>query len=859
MLVNNIKSLLLKSNTFCTDALYSAAGYCVSLGNYEVGIEHLLLKLAEADSGDVSLLLSKLDINKSQFMKTLTATIEEFDKGNTAKPAFSPLLLDLFESAWVISSVELSEKKIRSAALLMALITKNSYSFGSSYRDFFKDLSLDKVLKLFWEIAPLSKESDPATKESSDDAGTGRSGDSFLDKYCNDFTKKAAEGKIDAVFGRDQEIRQIVDVLARRRKNNPICVGEPGVGKTAVVEGLALRIIEGDVPDVLKNVRLIELDIGLLEAGAGMKGEFEKRLKGVIDEVKSSEIPIILFIDEAHTLIGAGNSQGGSDAANLLKPALARGELRTVAATTWSEYKKYFEKDPALARRFQPIKLDEPDVPTATIILGGLKGYYEKSHGVDITSAAIRAAAELSDRYINGRFLPDKAIDLLDTACARVKISITSKPPLLEDRIREKQALERKIDAINRDREKDIPVDEEELNNAKSSLQDVEVKIKEVEEKWQQEKKIVEEILKPENDQATLEKNTEELKKLQESDSLISYRVDGELIAKVVSDWTGIPLGRMLKDQTETILNLENYLEEKVKGQDHAQKEIGEVIRAAKSGLKSPMQPMGVFLLAGPSGVGKTETALTLAQIMFGSTKNMVTINMSEFQESHTTSRLVGSPPGYVGYGEGGVLTEAVRQKPYSVVLLDEVEKAHPDVLNLFYQVFDKGVLSDGEGKEIDFKNTVIILTSNLGSKTIAEFAGGVEGEINIDKLREVIADELKAHFKPALYARMTVVPFLPLGEEMLSAITKLKLSKINAQLEESKKISLLYDDAVLKAISRKCDDIETGARNIDFVLNKNVMPRLAKEILAAISESKKIESATISVNPEGMFEIEVK
>lgn len=865
MLTKDIKTLLLKSNEVCTDVLYAAVGHAVSMGNYEVTVEHFLLKLCDIEGGDFPLLLAKLGIEKARFVKLLNSAIEEFDTGNSSKPSFSPILLELFESAWILTSIDMSERKIRSASILAALIAKKSYLLSNTpYGGLFDKIGFDEFMKLFWEIAPISKENEGVGRDGGDSGTKGQGGEKgFIDKYCNDFTKKAKEGKIDAVFGRDDEIRQIIDVLSRRRKNNPICVGEPGVGKTAVVEGLALRVTQGDVPDVLKNVRVIELDIGLLEAGASVKGEFEKRLKGVIDEIRASEIPIITFIDEAHTLIGAGNAQGGSDAANLLKPALARGELKTVAATTWSEYKKYFEKDPALARRFQPIKLDEPSVETTTLILSGIKEYYEKSHGVTILSSALKAAAELSSRYINGRFLPDKAIDLLDTACARVKISISSKPPKLENKEREAQALEREIASLKRDEEQRVIIDSGELAKKEQRLSEVKSEIAELDSAWQREKNLVEEVLGLEREQKVeeLEGKLKELQEARGGEGFINYRVEPELVAKVVSDWTGIPLGKMIKDESETILNLEQYLGERVKGQEDAHKEIAEVIRASKGGVKDGSQPIGVFLLVGPSGVGKTETGLTLAQVMFGSTKNIVTINMSEFQESHTTSRLVGSPPGYVGYGEGGLLTEAVRQKPYSVVLLDEVEKAHPDVLNLFYQVFDKGVLSDGEGKEIDFKNTVIMLTSNLASEVISRFATRAleEGKgVDVEMLKDEIAPALKSHFKLALYARMNIVPFLPLTSDMLAEITKLKLQKTANTLLESKKISLSYDEGVVGAIVRRCDDSDVGARNIDYVLNKNVLPKLSKEIIKALSEDRGIVQATISTDSDGLFDINI-
>ena len=673
------------------------------------------------------------------------------------------------------------------------------------------------------------------------------------------------------VFGRDQEIRQIIDVLARRRKNNPICVGEPGVGKTAVVEGLALRIVEDDVPDVLKNVSLLELDMGLLEAGAGMKGEFENRLKGVINEIKSYESPVILFIDEAHTLIGAGGSAGGGDAANLMKPALARGELRTVAATTWSEYKKYFEKDPALSRRFQPIKLDEPDVADTELILRGLKPGYEKAHKVIITDGAVTAAAEFSDRYITGRFLPDKAIDLLDTGCARVKINLSTKPPVLEDKERSIQALERTKKAMERDRNNNMDIDSEKYDEILIQIKELESQADEIRQHWILEKEAAQAVIdlrtrlqdadKEDSEiiadlKAQLNEADKALTEIQGDNPLMHLEVNPEVIARVVSDWTGIPLGKMIQDEAQNIINLENRLNERVKGQDHALSAIAEVIRASKSGIKNPDQPMGVFLLAGPSGVGKTETGLAIADILFGSEKNIVTINMSEFQESHTVSRLIGSPPGYVGFGEGGMLTEAVRQKPYSVVLLDEVEKAHPDVSNLFYQVFDKGVLTDGEGKEINFKNTVIILTSNLATDIIQEMTLETD-DIPIDALTAAIRPILSDYFKPALLARMNVLPYVSLKSDAMELIVSLKLAKVKKTLMENNKITFTHSEKVLKQITARCTEVETGARNIDYILNANIFPKISREILTHMSTGDMPSEILLDVDENEEFTIE--
>ena len=667
----------------------------------------------------------------------------------------------------------------------------------------------------------------------------------------------------------------MVDILARRRKNNPILVGEPGVGKTAVLEGLALRIVQGDVPDLLKNVRLIGLDMGLLEAGAGVKGEFENRLKGVIQEIQSSPRPIILFIDEAHTLIGAGGSAGTSDAANLLKPALARGELKTCAATTWGEYKKYFEKDPALARRFQLVKLAEPSVDTAALILRGLRASYEKSHGVVIRDDALEVAANYADRYITARFLPDKAIDLLDTACARVKVNLRSTPGNVEDLHRKSQALERQISSIERDLENDTPVDLEKLEQLRADLKDNEEKYRVAEEKWQKElhavNAVVEQRIKLQDVKKEghdvdsdeykavldeLKAKSSELTELQGDNPTIFYEVTPDLVAQVVSDWTGIPLGRMARDEVNTVLNLDKILSENVKGQDFGIQTLTTVLKNAKSGLRNPQQPLGVFLLVGPSGVGKTETAINLAIQLFGSEKNLVSVNMSEYQEKHTVSRLVGSPPGYVGYGEGGVLTEAVRQQPYSVVLLDEVEKAHPDILNIFYQVFDKGVLSDGEGKEINFSNTVILLTSNLASDVISEMCN--DPDCTVEAITEAIRPILNNHFKPALLARMTVLPYKALTKEALHDIAIIKLGKLQKQLKNNNGIKLTYDENILDAIVERCTDAETGARNIDLIINVNLLPKLSSFVLSTMSDGNIPEGIHLKLDENNEFAMDL-
>jgi len=652
-------------------------------------------------------------------------------------------------------------------------------------------------------------------------------------------------------------------------------VGEAGVGKTAVVEGLALRITEGDVPDILKEVSILGLDMGLLQAGAGMKGEFENRLKSVINEIKASPRPIILFIDEAHTLIGAGGQAGGSDAANLLKPALARGELRTIAATTWSEYKKYFEKDAALTRRFQLVKLEEPSSRTTALILRGLKEKYEEAHAVLIRDDAIEAASELASRYISGRQLPDKAVDLLDTSCARIKINLSSKPDLLDDKERLIQAHERECKALEEDRLQGLDIDEERLTELRTRLQTLADEVQALKERWLKERELANRVVElrkklreinppgeeqpadcdPESLKQELEEARRELEDLQKEEALVRTDVDPDIIAKVVSDWTGIPLGKVLKDEAQTIVNLEENLKRRIKGQDHALEAISSTIKSAKAGLSDPGQPLGVFLLVGPSGTGKTETGLAIADLVFGGERFMTSINMSEFQERHTLSRLVGSPPGYVGYGEGGVLTEAVRQRPYSVVLLDEVEKADLEVMNLFYQVFDKGVLSDGEGRIIDFKNTVILLTSNLASDVITELCR--EGEKPpLEVITAAIRPILSNHFRPALLARMTIVPYYILDSDTLTEIVRLKLDKLGQRLMSSHKIGFSYAPAVVRQITERCAEVETGARNIDHILRGSLLPRMSMEILAKMQEEKLPAEVRLELRDDGELEI---
>jgi len=872
MISVDIKSLLGRLNSHCTRALEAAAGLCVSRTHYEVTIEHLLSKLLEDAQSDLPLILRHFDIDTGTLQKAIDHSLEDFKTGNAAKPVFSPVLMELFQEGWLVASVDLEETRVRSGALLLALLNRPSQFAIGDYVDILETLSRDALLSQFWDAVKGSTEKAAIVETEQREAVAAGEG-TALAQFCDNFTAKAAAGEIDPVFGRDREIRQMVDILARRRKNNPIVVGEAGVGKTAVVEGLALRVVEGDVPELLRDVSILGLDMGLLQAGAGMKGEFENRLKSVINEIKSSEKPIILFIDEAHTLIGAGGAAGMSDAANLLKPALARGELRTVAATTWSEYKKYFEKDAALARRFQLVKLDEPSEEIATLILRGLKSKYEAAHSVVVRDDAIEAAAELSSRYISGRQLPDKAVDLLDTAAARVKVLLTAKPDVIEDKERSLQALQREQKALARDALHGMEIDKERSREIQTKLDTLSQEIDSLKERWLQEQAAAQKVIEirrqlyeagqsPEAEaepsaglKTEMDAAAENLMQIQGDSPLVRTEVDPDVVSKVVSDWTGIPLGKVMKDEAKGIISLEENLKARIKGQDEALESLTRVIKAAKAGVKDPEQPLGVFLLAGPSGVGKTETGLAVADLLFGGENFMVTVNMSEFQEKHTVSRLIGSPPGYVGYGEGGVLTEAVRQRPYSVVLIDEVEKGHLEVMNLFYQVFDKGMLSDGEGRLIDFKNTVIFLTSNLATDVITEMCAGDEVP-PLESISAAIRPILSNHFKPALLARMNLIPYLTLKTDVLKDIVVLKMDKLVRRLAENHKMKLVYSSAVVDQIAARCTEVETGARNIDYIMSGSIMPRMSQEILSRMSTGELPSQINLDLSEDGTFQI---
>lgn len=895
----DIKRLLEKCNTFCTQALYDAAALAVSRTHYEVAVEHFLLKCLEDTDADIPILMERYGVDRAETVRELTRALDEFKNGNSARPGFSPVLIDLLEAAWLVSSVDLQQNAIRSGAVALAYAKRPAYYSQSGHSIAFTRINRDEATSGFALLTQASRENTPlAADESVSEktlAAAGAQG--FVAQFCEDFTAKARAGKIDTVFGRDAEIRSVLTILARRRKNNPILVGEPGVGKTAVIEGLAKRIVEGDCPESLRGATLLSLDMGLLEAGASMKGEFERRLKGVIDEIKASTTPIVLFIDEAHMLVGAGGQAGGSDAANLLKPALARGELRTCAATTWKEYKKYFEKDPALARRFQLVSLEEPDPVSATLILRGLRESYEKAHNVVVQDDAITSAVDLSHRFISGRFLPDKAIDLLDTACAKVKMSLSVKPASLEDAERSLAALKRELNALERDAASGGPEEPERMESLRAQIDAMRETADELTARWEKEhiaaeafiaareaytnalsrEKEMEEIVSdmPTETEDDVQADSEnpaampmladykkaldaaraDLEEAQGGQGLLNVAVSPDVVAQIISDWTGIPVGKVAREEAALIADLDTHLGKRIKGQDAAIAAVSKVIKASKAGLRAPGAPLGVFLLVGPSGVGKTETGLALADLLFGDEESAITINMSEFQERHTVSRLIGSPPGYVGYGEGGLLTEAVRRQPYSVILLDEVEKAHPDVMNLFYQVFDKGELTDGEGKKVSFGSTVILLTSNLGSDKL--HAATDQGITDSDELRELLHQDLANHFKPALLARMTVVPYSALGQEALNRITIMKLDALKRRLQANNGMMLRYSDRLVDTIVQRCTEVDTGARNIDHILAAHVLPQLAQTLLEKMSDEP--DSATeirLDVAEDGSFSI---
>jgi type VI secretion system protein VasG len=873
----NLKTLISKLNDTTRAAATRAASICVGLGQYEVDVEHLFLGLIEQSGSDLAAIARHCDISLTGLEADLRREVARFATGSARTPVFSRHLPLLFEHAWLIASLGTGgAPRIRSSHLILALLTEPSLAqLAQRASPLFARFPLDRLKHDLERLTRGSGEqtdlvaesSEPGPDAASELAQSAARATPALDQYSTCLTARARDGKVDPVIGRDMEIRQAIDILMRRRQNNPILTGEAGVGKTAVVEGLALRIALGDVPDVLEGAEIHTLDIGLLQAGASVKGEFENRLKNVIQEIKQSPHAIILFIDEAHTMIGADGAAGQNDAANLLKPALARGELRTIAATTWGEYKKYFEKDAALARRFQVIKVEEPDEDTAAAMLRAMAPLMEQHFGVRIYDEAITEAVRLSHRYISGRQLPDKAISVLDTACARVALGQSATPALLEDCGRRIERLDARVKALSRDASAgdDHVQMLASLSEERASAAAEQVALQG---RWADEQVLAGQIgtLRTELEAAgpdaagdgstQLRALGERLQSLQGDAPLVPVQVDGHTVAAIVAAWTGIPLGRMVKDEIRTVVNLQAMLDERILGQRHASSVVAQRVRTARANLDDPNKPKGVFLFVGTSGVGKTETALALADILYGGERKLITINMSEYQEAHSVSGLKGSPPGYVGYGEGGVLTEAVRRNPYSVVLLDEAEKAHPDVLELFYQVFDKGVMDDAEGRVIDFRNTIIILTSNVGaSQLMAACLNKPVADLPTPgALAELLRPSLMKHFKPAFLGRLSVVPFYPIGDEVMANIIRLKLASIGARVLENHKASFEYDDALVAAVLSRCTEVDSGARNIDNILGGTLLPEIADNVLARMMEGGAIARVKVGATRAGKF-----
>jgi len=906
----DLKTLIGKLGPTCRAGLEAAAQLCVTQTHYNVEIEHFLLKLLDTPNSDILGVFRHYDVNPASVSRELTRTLDRFKRGNSRTPALSPHILDLIQETWLLSSLQFGDDQIRSGWVLLALLEHDALrgvvletvpSLRQVPRESLRQ-DIREIIRGSVEEAGSGMGAGGGRSEASRAPGRAEGSKTpALDQYTIDLTAQARAGRMDPIRGRDFEIRQIIDILTRRRQNNPILTGEAGVGKTAVVEGFALRVVQGDVPPPLRNIAVRTLDLGLLQAGAGVKGEFENRLKSVIAEVKSSPQPIILFIDEAHTLIGAGGQAGQGDAANLLKPALARGELRTIAATTWSEYKKYFEKDAALTRRFQVIRVEEPTEGVAEEMLRGVVENLEAHHGVRILDEALKDAVRLSHRYISGRQLPDKAISVLDTACARVAIGQNGTPSGVEDAVRRIERLEQEIAILRRERASgqnhDARIEElmEELKRAEGLR-------KKQETRWQKELHLVLKIRELEKEQAgslkdrgeeealsesalqgelarlkkdlkglsgggedadrlnrvvlqgELSRLKKELKLLQGEDPMVPTCVDSTIVASVVSGWTGIPVGRMLTDEINAVLHLKDKMMGRIVGQPQALDAVSRRIRTSRADLVDPAKPVGVFLLVGPSGVGKTETAVTLAELLYGGERNMVVVNMSEYQEAHTVSSLKGAPPGYVGYGKGGVLTEAVRRNPYSVVLLDEVEKAHPDVMELFYQVFDKGTLEDGEGVTVDFKNTIILLTSNIGTDLIMQACRASATRPDPEGLVETIRPALLRHFKPAFLGRLTIVPYYPLGDREIRDIVRLKLAKIQQRFQENHRSDMTYDEALVAAVGARCAEVDSGARNIDHILTHTLLPELSSEVLERMARGETFRGAHISLDGDGNF-----
>ncbi len=895
----DLKALVGKLNSACRTSLESAAGLTLSRSHYNIEIEHWLLKLLESNNSDLQLLFRHYEVDESRLIADLTKVLDSMKTGNSRAPALSPQVVKLAREAWVLASLQYGAPKVRSCHLLCALLLDDGLApIARESSAQFARIPLDALQR---DLMKIVADSDEAIGEAVDVASeggdapavpSGAAGGTALAQFTINLTQRAKDGAIDPVLGRDPEVRQIVDILTRRRQNNPILTGEAGVGKTAVVEGFALRLASGDVPPALQNVALHTLDLGLLQAGAGVKGEFENRLKSVIEEVKASPKPIIMFIDEAHTLIGAGGQAGQGDAANLLKPALARGELRTIAATTWAEYKKYFERDAALARRFQVVKVEEPTEAVAIEMMRGLVGTLEKHHGVRILDEAVIDSVRLSHRYIPGRQLPDKSVSLLDTACARVNMSQAAVPSEIEDRRRRLEQLDVESGILEREAATG-GAHATKLTEIAEQKEKVSEELTALEERWAKERELIDQIrdlrdkleaghegngvaesdadasadtpaqepASEEDMKAWLSELAElnsQLDELQGEAPLLQVCVDGQAVAAVVATWTGIPVGRMVSNEIRQVLNIKQDLEKRIIGQSHALDAIAQAMRTSRAKLTDPRKPIGVFLFCGTSGVGKTETALSLAELLYGGEQNVTTINMSEFKEEHKVSTLMGSPPGYVGYGEGGVLTEAVRRRPYSVILFDEMEKAHAGVQDVFYQLFDKGMLRDGEGRDIDFKNTVIIMTSNAGTDTIAGLCDDPETMPDEAGLAEALRPELLKVFKPAFLGRVTLVPYFPLSDDVIKGIVKLQLDRVAARVRENYKATFNYDDDLIDSIAERCKENESGARNIEHILSRTMLPEMSALFLERMAEGEEITDVSVSVDGSGGFEYRI-
>ncbi|TVZ38899.1 type VI secretion system protein VasG [Alteromonadaceae bacterium 2753L.S.0a.02] len=891
MITIDLKSLVGKLNDQTRNALEGAAGLCMARTHYNVEIEHWLLKLLEIPNNDINAVLDKFEVDRGRLNQELNRELDRIKSGNSRRAALSPAIVDLAKNAWILASVEYNHPIATSAHILAALLLDDNLRRATAVTSGeLQKIPPESLRDLVRAMVGTTAESENlyASETTGEVRGDGQiaapSKSPALDKFTVNLTEAAKQGKVDAVLGRDEEIRQIIDILIRRRQNNPILTGEAGVGKTAVVEGFALRIASGDVPAPLRGVTIRTLDLGLLQAGASVKGEFENRLKSVISEVKASPEPIIMFIDEAHTLIGAGGKEGQGDAANLLKPALARGELRTIAATTWAEYKKYFERDPALTRRFQVVKVEEPTEAKAINMMRAISEMLQSHHGVRIMDEAIIDSVKLSSRYITARQLPDKSVSLLDTACARVALSQSATPAAIEDTRRRITLGESNIISLQRENAS-LGNCEERIVELQTEKQELEKLLEVQEQQWQTEKEIVDHIhelqkqieedfqysLHPEKAsenpeftplsdeqknaiQTQLKEHMNKLSETQGDTPMIQVNVDSQAIAEVVANWTGIPVGKMVSDEIQSVLKLADTMKQRVIGQDHALDAIAECIRTSRAGLTDPRKPIGVFFMVGPSGVGKTESALALADILYGGENNITTINMSEFKEEHKVSMLLGSPPGYVGYGEGGVLTEAVRRKPYSVVLLDEMEKAHPGVQDVFYNLFDKGTIKDGEGRDIDFRNTVIIMTSNAGEEHIRAMCAASEEQPLPDILLDNFRPQLLKYFKPAFLGRTTIVPYYPLGDEILVKICEINMRRIERRLAEQYGATFSYDEDVLIHLVARSQDGDTGARNIENIVSRSMLPALAGTCLSRMAEGEAISKVHIGVTEEGEF-----